>query len=264
MIGIRSALRLFDRRLLYKLRLPSRAKARLSLEEIDKLGLDRTQQYLCCLNAYDSHVPQEVLRHRAYFSDGKRGFGEDAFHAMWFLLLERFRPAQMLEIGVFRGQTVSLWRLISGLLAFKSDIGCISPFSPAGDSVSRYAQEVDYFEDMLANHRHFSLAPPEVCSAYSTSPEAHDFIQSRRWNLIYIDGNHDYEVARSDFDLCAANLAPGGIIVLDDSALGTDYSPPGFATAGHPGPSKLAREILGEGFEEIFSAGHNRVFRRTN
>jgi len=36
-------------------------------------------------------------------AENRRGFGENAFHTMWYLLLEEFKPATFLEIGVFRG-----------------------------------------------------------------------------------------------------------------------------------------------------------------
>jgi hypothetical protein len=69
-------------------------------------------------------------------------------------------------------------------------------------------------------------------------------------------------VAKADWDLCAPRVRPGGVLVLDDSALGTDYHPPTFATAGHPGPSRLASEIDGASFCEVLRVGHNRVFRK--
>ena len=82
------------------------------------------------------------------------------------------------------------------------------------------------------------------------------------WDIIYIDGNHDYDVVKADWALCSEAVAVGGLIVLDDSGLSTTYQPPAFATAGHPGPSKLAAEIDRSRYEEILQVGHNRVFRR--
>jgi predicted O-methyltransferase YrrM len=88
-------------------------------------------------------------------------------------------------------------------------------------------------------------------------------VARQSWDAIYIDGNHDYEIARADWDLCATHVAPGGIIVLDDSAMNTAYRAPAFATAGHPGPSQLAGEVNINEFQEILRVGHNRVFQRT-
>ncbi len=63
---------------------------------------------------------------------------------MWEQLFRNFHPRSYLEIGVFRGQTLSL----AGLLAHRAGEPCetfgISPFASVGDSVSTYATGVDY------------------------------------------------------------------------------------------------------------------------
>jgi predicted O-methyltransferase YrrM len=87
-------------------------------------------------------------------------------------------------------------------------------------------------------------------------------VASQAWSLVYIDGNHDYEVARQDWELCSRHLEPDGVIVLDDAGLTTNYRPPRFATGGHPGPSRLAREIDRTRFKEILQVGHNRVYQK--
>ena len=83
-----------------------------------------------------------------------------------------------------------------------------------------------------------------------------------KWDMVYIDGNHEYEVAKSDFSECCKILSPRGIIVLDDSGLFTQYQAPLFSTRGHVGPSKLAQEISSLGFHEVLQVGHNRVFQK--
>jgi hypothetical protein len=101
-----------------------------------------------------------------------------------------------------------------------------------------------------------------LLKADSTAAAALERIASRHWSGIYIDGNHDYEVAKADWTACSAAVAKGGVIVLDDAALGTAYRPPSFGFGGHPGPSRLAAEIDRTGFREILQVGHNRVFQR--
>jgi hypothetical protein len=262
MFGIRTYLRAQLRALAPTLRLPRHLRRRLTLAELRERELTRQEQYWYCIYYFDHFLPAAPREHRAYFSQEKRGFGEDAFHAMWFLLFEELRPSHALEIGVYRGQTITLWKLLSRHFGFDCRVSCVSPFAPAGDSVSQYERSIDYYEDTLQNHRHFGLELPEICRDYSTAPEARRFIASRNWQVIYIDGNHDYEVAREDWVNSAATVVAGGIIVLDDSALGTSFSPPGFSTAGHPGPSRIAGEIDASSFQEILSVGHNRVFQR--
>jgi predicted O-methyltransferase YrrM len=261
MFGIRHTLRLASRKY-YFWRLRGDLKRRLSLEQLRSLKLSPNEQYLYCVYYFDHFLPKSMRAHRRYFVEGNRGFGEDAFHAMWFLLFEHFRPKNALEIGVYRGQTITLWKLLARHFQFDGQVAAISPFTSAGDAVSNYAERLDYFEDTVLNHKHFELSLPEFYRGFSTAPEAKSFIASRQWDIIYIDGNHDYQVALQDWTECAKAIKPGGIIVLDDSALDTNFSPPAFATAGHPGPSRIASEIDRSQFQEILSVGHNRVFQR--
>jgi predicted O-methyltransferase YrrM len=163
---------------------------------------------------------------------------------------------------VFRGQTISLAALLARQGGWTCEVHGISPFTPAGDSVSKYQQGIDYHSDTLANFEHFQLPRPNLLRAYSTDAEAVKLIQSRPWDMIYIDGNHDYEIARKDWEACSQAIKAGGVIVLDDSGLSTAYRPPPMATGGHPGPSKLAQEIDRSKFAEILQVGHNRAFQK--
>jgi hypothetical protein len=168
-------------------------------------------------------LPKSVQEHRAYFEGGARGFGEKSFHVMWFLLFRDFQPESFLEIGVYRGQTLSLAALLARHFTLGTFVQGISPFSPSGGSFTGYRRDLDYYEDTRRNFAYFSLPEPALLKAFSTDEAAIQLIASRDWACVYIDGNHDYEVARQDWDLCAAHLRPGGLIVLDDSGLGTKY-----------------------------------------
>ena len=219
------------------------------------------------LYAYMHHYfrfrcPGYVRDHREYFKLNKRGFGEDAFHAMWSLLLHEHRPKQCLEIGVYRGQVISLWALIAQMRCFPCEIHGISPFSPQGDAVSAYMGNVDYLSDTLASFTHLRLPVPTLLKALSTDPAAIEYIGSRSWDLIYIDGSHDYEIALADYQLCREHLAPSGLLVLDDASLGTSFRPPSFSFGGHPGPSRVAREYAAMEMQLIAVVGHNNVFRK--
>ena len=223
---------------------------------------DPTGFYLCAVDFFDRSLPAEFRAHREYFTQNGRGFGEDAFHAMWFLLFREFRPGSFLEIGVFRGQSLSLAAMLARHFHLDCFVQGISPLSAAGDAVSKYPRNVDYRADTLENFSHFKLHAPALLKAYSTDTAAAQLIAARAWDIIYIDGSHDYEIAKADWELCAKNLSPGGAIVLDDSGLGTNFCPPAFASGGHPGPSRLAKEIDREKFSEILQTGHNRVFQK--
>lgn len=218
--------------------------------------------YIRTFQDFHRELPPPLRVHRSYFQEESRGFGEDAFHTMWWRLLRRFNPESFLEIGVYRGQVLSLVSLISKLEGTACEVTGISPFSPAGDSVSTYLSNMDYLEDTLRNFQHFGLQKPNLIKAFSTDAIALKAIREGKWDMIYIDGNHDYDVVVSDWNACSRALNNGGVIVMDDAGLTTGYEPPRFATGGHPGPSKFASEIDSSSFEEILQVGHNRVFRK--
>src|SRR6266478_6648656 len=225
---------------------------------------DPTESWAECTRFFHRDLPAEFRKHRAYFYNvpgNRRGFGENAFHAMWYLLLQEFKPSNFLEIGVFRGQVISLVTLWSRVANLSCEIWGISPFSNAADSTSRYP-ELDYYADTLQNFDHFKLAHPHLLRALSIDREATQLISSKSWDMIYIDGCHDYDIARRDWECCSASLRRGGIIVLDDAGLETPYHPRFFATGGVAGPSKLAREIDRSQFTEVLQVGHNRAFQK--
>lgn len=207
-------------------------------------------------------LPKEIRVHRSYFKVNSRGFGEDAMHAMWFVLLKTYQPKRCLEIGVYKGQVISLWSLISKMLNLSQEIYAISPFNNAGDSVSYYANSTDYFAETILNHKYFDLPLPSLLIGLSNDPLAEKLIQSKTWDMIYIDGSHDYNIALGDYLICRENLTEGGLLVIDDSSLYNKYHPPLFSFAGHPGPSRIAKENASEDLFYIGTVGHNNVFMK--
>lgn len=202
-------------------------------------------------------VPTYVRQHRAYFSSERRGFGEDAFHAFWYDLFSHFRFKSCLEIGVYRGQTVSLWALMAEQMEFESQyIAGISPFESIGDEVSNYDTGVNYLRDTEDNIRYFCKSKIDLIKDYSNSSSGLEFINHREWDLIYIDGSHDYKVVLSDLEISKRSLAQGGVIVMDDSSLYSSYRPGRISFAGHPGPSKVCEEAINSGASVLVRVGH--------
>ena len=234
----------------------------IAIEAGSKLGQSLNTVYNYFHHYFWNFSPKWLRDHRDYFRKDFRGFGEDAFHAMWYKIFKEFSPKKTLEIGVYRGQVISLWGLLSENFDTGTDIHGISPFSPAGDHVSIYLRNINYYEDVIKNCTVFNRKLPTLHKGYSTDTGMIELIKSQSWDLIYIDGNHDYEIVKKDFHVCGQAVSVNGLIVLDDSSLYTGYKPSSYSTAGHPGPSRLAQEIDSSKFKEILSVGHNRVFKR--
>lgn len=234
----------------------------LTLEELTRAQLDRVDTYRYFQKSYRVWSPSWIRNHRQYFATNGRGFGEDAFHAAWLLIIREFKPKKMLEIGVYRGQTISLWALIGMKLGLNQEIHGISPLDSSGDAVSNY-QILDYASDIKSNFDNFGLGKPEILKSFSTDPEALDLIANGHWDLIYIDGSHEYEVVKSDIASATNGLVSGGILVLDDSSLFTDFKlSTNEAFRGHPGPSKVFNEVDFTKFDFLFGVGHNNFLRK--
>lgn len=227
-----------------------------------KRFLDPNDLYAYMHHYFYHFCAPQIRKHRDYFSVEQRGYGEAAFHAMWCLLLREYRPVRCLEIGVYRGQVITLWALIAELLHQKIEVHGISPFTSAGDSVSVYLQNIDYLTDVHKSFEYFHLQQPTLVKAFSNDETGRKHIASQGWDLVYIDGSHDCDVVLSDYRLSLEHLAPKGLIVFDDSSLYTTYSPAFFATAGHPGPSQVVRDYVMKEMNLVGAVGHNSVFQK--
>lgn len=233
----------------------------------DVLDLEQENlKYQAALDYFRVKLPQNLRKHREFFKKENRGFGEDAFHTLWYLIFTEYRPRKCLEIGVYRGQIVTLWALISRLLNFQADISGITPLTSLGDDEGGYNSEIDYAQDNEFNSTYFGIDNITLVREYSTSLAALEYIESEKWDLIYIDGSHDYEVVKQDSVSAIAALSIGGLLVLDDAGLEIGCSSDRGRFAGHPGPSTVARELIdrklpsGSQVSFLGHVGHNLVF----
>jgi len=223
---------------------------------------DRNEIYAHMHHYYYHYCPQEIKEHRSYFNKERRGFGEDAFHAMWWTIMREYKPHYCLEIGVYRGQVVSLLSLIAKQQKFPCEVFALSPFLPVGHW--NYPDLIDYREDVRKNFRYFGLPEPTLWKSYSNDKKGIEYIGRKKWDLIYIDGDHDYDIVLSDYKHCIKSLAKGGILVFDDSSLATSYRSPAFASAGQDGPSRVVRDyaMKEKKLKLLGAVGHNTVFRK--
>ena len=235
----------------------------LSFSSACQFFTSRNDLYAYFHHYYHHRCPPNIRAHRKYIEKERKGFGEEAFHAMWWLLLKEFKPERLLEIGVYRGQVISLWSLINKHLGRPCEVHGISPFSSLGDSVSSYAKNLDYIGDILEAFSYWKLLLPVLVKCLSTDAEAVSHIRSRLWDIIYIDGSHEFEIVLKDYRLCFENLRTDGILILDDASLNTDFKSPSFSFAGHPGPSRVAREYADKEMQFLGAVGHINVFKKT-
>lgn len=224
--------------------------------------------------------------HRNYVEAQQLGFGDPAFHALWRGLLavahHRFVHVNALEIGVFKGQVISLWALLARHYGWPVSVHAISPLAgqpmpPLGfwrsllyrlnphfrervDSGDFYPQ-ADYLEIVRQHFAAHGLSFEKVrlVRGYSTAPEVRAAVANERFEILYIDGDHTYAGALADIEHYAPKIVPGGWLVMDDAAHGL----PG--TTFWKGYETVARACLRLpelGFTNVINVGHNRVFQR--
>ncbi len=235
------------------------AKSRLVVLRIwSRNASAKTDLYRYFDYVYRYKSPHWLKEHREYFVENQRGYGANAFHAAWYEILKRFKPTHMLEIGVYRGQVLSLWQLIADREGFKVEVSGITPLDNSGDQVSDYPA-LDYEQDIRNNFGHFDLAMPKLVRSYSTDPDAANYLGSKLWDVIYLDGNHDFDVVLSDYRMAIKFLKPGGLICLDDSSLYLSY-PISGDFRGHHGPSQVVRDHALDELTHFLTVGHNNFF----
>jgi len=208
-----------------------------------------------------------LKEHRDFVEAGGYGYGDRPFHWVWHCLARELPPGfKFLEIGVFQGQTLSLMQLAARECGKQAHIYGITPLSSEGDKYATHP-DIDYVARMAELHRRFNLKSPTLLCGQSFDPR----IQARAeemgpFDLIYVDGCHDYEVALDDLESYGLLVRPGGYLVLDDAGndleLPADLLPGGFKGLEDVNRALWNSRVVDHYFDQQFAVGHLRVFRR--
>jgi len=228
----------------------------------------------------------DLTRHRRHVEANQLGFGDPAFHALWAELLAtahaRFGSVEALEIGVYKGQVISLWSLLAKLHGWPVRVHAITPL--VGQPMPRFGwwrsllfrvsrrfrervQSGDFYaaEDYESIVRaHFSVHGLDfnrirLVRGLSTAPGVQAAVVSDRFHLVYIDGDHTYEGASADIRHYAPKIVKGGWLVMDDAA----FDQPGTSFwKGYETVSRACLLLPDLGFKNVINVGHNRVFER--
>lgn len=215
----------------------------------------QTHLALCHLTNSD---PQ-LKTHRDWVELHTFGFGERSFQAMWKMLLaEMPENFSFLEIGVFKGQIISLMRMLRP----DANIYGVTPLSSEGG-----VWESDYKKDIETIHDHFNLKKSyHIFKGLSTDPQIIDDVKLSIVNcplsILYIDGGHTFEIAKSDIINYAPLIKPGGYLVIDDCC--NDMQIPFGMFGGIQTVTDAVRDTLPnmKDFKFLFSVVHIKVYQR--
>lgn len=197
--------------------------------------------------------------HRNYVQEQIWGFGEKSFWYLWKLIFEELPDdANLLEIGCFRGATLSLWRLLAN-----DRISCwifgVTPLNTAGG-----VWESDYRSDIKKIHEDFDLLLKyKLFVGYSQDKgiiERVDEECPEGYDIIYVDGDHTKAGALSDLNNYAPMVKVGGFLVIDDCCCDMHME------FGYFQGIQTVQDAFDEwdksDFEFVFNVKHLRVMRR--
>jgi hypothetical protein len=227
-----------------------------------------------------------LKEHRDYIEANNLGFGERAFHFMWLLLIneiaEKNLNKNILEIGVFKGQVISLWALLGRHLNIDLNITGITPLEgnpPAKSSILRsllFRISKKYRKDVLSGNLYkdedyrniikgvfdnfgLNLAAVQIIKGFSTDADVLATVAKNQYAIIYVDGDHTFEGVTADIINYSPLVQKGGFLVMDDAACNI----PGTAYwKGHKSVSDACEIIEDSGFINIINVGHNRVYKK--
>jgi len=176
--------------------------------------VDRFTQYV-----NDTHG---LNKHRTFVEQKGYGFGERAFHWAWKLLVDEMPDGfRFLEIGVFKGQVISLIRLLADMQEKHAIINGVTPLSTTSGPQGKFSKfpESDYAQDIANLHHAFGLAQPQILNRDSTDGISHWLVgKIPKFDIVYIDGCHEFDSVLSDIKFYSERVKPGGYLVMDDSA----------------------------------------------
>jgi hypothetical protein len=208
----------------------------------------------------NSHT--DLNKHRTFVENNVFGFGERSFQWMWKLIIDEMpHDFTFLEIGVFKGQTLSLINLLSKLSGKKDTRYGITPLSTEGG-----VWESDYEKDIDTIHDTFGLTSDyTILKGLSEDPKIIKQAAKLKLDILYIDGGHDERHITNDIENYAHLVKLGGYMVIDDCC-NTFKMPFGYFQ-GIESVTKVVDKMLppatqSSEWEFIFSAVHNRVYRK--
>jgi hypothetical protein len=193
------------------------------------------------------------------------GCGEIPFSWNWYLLVNDMSSNfKFLEIGVYKGRILALIKLLSNLLNKNVEIWGITPLSNASDKYSNY-DNTDYLNSINSSfiNSNVSCDNTHLIQGFSQDNDiikiAKDHMQ---YDIIFIDGCHDYEIVCLDIKNYSKMIKTGGYLVMDDASLYLNDAYGLFL--GHPDVGKAIIDNLDNNpdFVHLYAVGHNRVWRK--
>lgn len=222
---------------------------------------------------------------RNHFGMGERSF--PYFHSLILKDLDEKTPKEqptlrLLEIGVHRGQTVSLWAMLAQRLSRPVEIVGVSLFDGEEIDPADMVGKRDYRNDVRIIVKEFTGENPrpdvdwfwmgnkfamQLIKGNSTDPKIVEAVGSGGdYDLCYVDGGHTWDVAHADVVNYGSMVRPGGLLLIDDCANNNHRMPWGYfqgiQSVSDAVDGLLPPAVQDLSYECLGNVVHNRIWRR--
>jgi len=147
----------------------------------------------------------------------------------------------IVEIGSWKGKS-TVWLAKGSQAGKKVKVYAVDPHTGADEQKIQYGNEIWTFEEFKGNIKKAGIENL-VVPIVKTSEEAALGWDGEPIELLWIDGAHDYEFVKKDFDLWSKYIVEEGIIAFHDSLA--------------PGPAKVIEQ-------DILAANQYKFLGRIN
>lgn len=198
----------------------------------------------------------KLKEHRDFVEQNVFGMGERSFWWLWKLMLEELpENPKLLEIGVFKAATMSLWKML------RPDGDCygVTPLDGRGTGWT----EDDYAAHIVNIHTRFALDQPVLNIGSSHDEQIVELTADESpYDVVYIDGDHSYAGALADLSNYAPMVKSGGYLVMDDAACQTKQPFGYFQGIAEVCQALEEWESVQTDFEFQFNVVHLMIYKR--
>lgn len=163
----------------------------------------------------DHWLKKNIESYHRLIADKVPGFDAASF-INWYA--EHFRPRNYLEVGVRRGRSMAQVLTQSPeTQAFGFDMWIPDYGSDPAQNVQTSNPGPDFVRQEFRNLGIASRPTLTKGNSHQTLPRFwRDPKSPQQFDLIFVDGDHTYDGAKLDLDICFEHLAAGGALVFDD------------------------------------------------
>jgi cephalosporin hydroxylase len=190
------------------------------------------------------------------------GHGDRCLQYMWKLIVDTLPNSFMfLEIGVYKGQILSLMQIIADKTGKEAKIVGVTPLF---DKPFANYNRLPYIERIYKKFN-ASMENTLILDGLSQDPKIIEKVYEQGlYDAVYVDGDHSYKSTVEDIENFSKCLKVGGYMIVDDASNYKNIPPSVRDFKGLVDVSNAVRDTLenNSSYEELMTCMHVRIFRK--